>query len=92
MKVPKAAIVHRHWCVHNVECTVYNKTYQQHVLWTVYKSVVSGAFRWRAQAENGVIVGASTQGYSRKRDCINNARLFGFKIRDRNYDPSRIVE
>jgi len=84
-------IVHRHWCVAQVENNRGKDNYTQQVLWTIYKTL-GDEFRWRAQAENGVIVGASTQAYSRKRDCIQNARLFGFKIRDRNYDTSRIVE
>lgn len=32
-----------------------------------------GEFRWRRTASNGVIVGASSEGYKAKRDCEANA-------------------
>ncbi|MFS4473558.1 YegP family protein [Chryseobacterium sp. T20] len=35
-------------------------------------------WRWRRTASNGRIVGASTQGYVNKSDCIANARLNGY--------------
>ena len=34
-------------------------------------------WRWRRTARNGVIVGASTEGYVNKTDCISNARRNG---------------
>ncbi|WP_338184090.1 YegP family protein [Thalassospira tepidiphila] len=42
--------------------------------WEIYKS---DDWRWRRTAPNGRIVGASTQGYSNKQDCIDNARRNG---------------
>ena len=36
-------------------------------------------WRWRATAMNGKIVGASTQGYVNKADCIANANKHGYK-------------
>lgn len=45
--------------------------------WQIYEDR-RGKWRWRVTAENGEIVGASTQGYSLKKDCIGNARLFGY--------------
>jgi uncharacterized protein YegP (UPF0339 family) len=36
-------------------------------------------WRWRRIARNGRIVGASTQGYTNKSDCIENARRNGYK-------------
>lgn len=36
-------------------------------------------WRWRRKASNGKIVGASTQGYVNKSDCISNAQRNGYK-------------
>jgi len=46
--------------------------------WVFYKGK-HGKYRWRVLAKNGKIIGASTQGYKRKQDCKNNAKLFGWK-------------
>ncbi|RVU31878.1 DUF1508 domain-containing protein [Rheinheimera riviphila] len=35
-------------------------------------------WRWRRTASNGRIVGASSQGYVNKADCIDNARRNGY--------------
>jgi len=35
-------------------------------------------WRWRAVANNGNIVAASTQGYVNKSDCIANAKMQGY--------------
>ena len=35
-------------------------------------------WRWRRTATNGRIVGASSQGYNNKSDCIANARRNGY--------------
>jgi uncharacterized protein YegP (UPF0339 family) len=35
-------------------------------------------WRWRRTASNGQIVGASSQGYANRVDCINNARRNGY--------------
>tara|TARA_R110000787_G_scaffold232448_1_gene339603 strand:- start:302 stop:502 length:201 start_codon:yes stop_codon:yes gene_type:complete len=35
-------------------------------------------WRWRRTASNGRIVGASTQGYAEKEECIENAERNGF--------------
>lgn len=45
--------------------------------WEFYKDN-SGLWRWRRTASNGNIVGASSQGYSNKSDCIENARRNGY--------------
>ena len=37
----------------------------------------SGKWRWRVRAENGRIIGASSQGYRKPGDCADNAELFG---------------
>lgn len=44
--------------------------------WEIYKGG-SNDWRWRRTASNGRIVGASSQGYSNKSDCIDNARRNG---------------
>lgn len=43
--------------------------------WEIYQSKEN--WRWRRTARNGEIVGASTQGYSNKSDCIANAERNG---------------
>lgn len=46
--------------------------------WEFYQDA-SDEWRWRRTAPNGRIVGASTQGYVNKSDCIDNARRHGYK-------------
>ncbi len=46
--------------------------------WECYKDP-KGEWRWRRTATNGRIVGASTEGYKNKADCIANMRRFGFR-------------
>jgi uncharacterized protein YegP (UPF0339 family) len=46
--------------------------------WEFYEDA-AGKWRWRRTAGNGVIVGASTQGYASKQHCIENAELNGYK-------------
>ena len=46
--------------------------------WEFYRDP-SGDWRWRRTAPNGRIVGASTQGYVNKQDCIDNARRNGYR-------------
>jgi len=47
--------------------------------WRFYKDQ-KGKWRWRAiSTDNKLIVGASTQGYARRIDCLNNALLFGYQ-------------
>lgn len=38
----------------------------------------NGKWRWRRTASNGNIVGASTQGYANRPDCVENARRHGY--------------
>lgn len=44
--------------------------------WEIYRDK-AGAWRWRRTASNGRIVGASTEGYTNRADCIENARRNG---------------
>jgi len=45
--------------------------------WEIYKHA-DGQWRWRRTASNGRIVGASTQGYSKRCDCLANAKRSGY--------------
>jgi uncharacterized protein YegP (UPF0339 family) len=45
--------------------------------WEFYKDA-QGKWRWRRIASNGKIVGASTEGYSNRQDCVNNAKRNGY--------------
>lgn len=38
----------------------------------------AGEWRWRRIASNGRIVGASSQGYKNRSDCVENARRNGY--------------
>ncbi|CZT35253.1 DUF1508 domain-containing protein [Rhizobium sp. 9140] len=42
--------------------------------WEIY---ASSGWRWRRTASNGVIVGASTESYVNKSDCVANAQRHG---------------
>lgn len=43
--------------------------------WEIYQTVAG--WRWRRTARNGRVVGASTEAYSNRADCISNARRNG---------------
>jgi uncharacterized protein YegP (UPF0339 family) len=45
--------------------------------WEFYQDA-KGEWRWRRIAPNGNIIGASSQGYANKSDCIGNAKRNGF--------------
>lgn len=45
--------------------------------WEFYKDS-RGDWRWRRIAPNGKIVGASSEGYKNKSDCIANANRNGY--------------
>jgi uncharacterized protein YegP (UPF0339 family) len=47
-------------------------------VWEIYKDKAD-EWRWKRIAPNGKIVGASTEGYVNKQDCISNARLPGME-------------
>ncbi len=50
---------------------------EQNDKWEFYKDP-SEEWRWRRTASNGRIVGASTQGYKHKQDCVDNAIRNGY--------------
>jgi len=35
-------------------------------------------WRWTLKAPNGEVIGASTEGYKRKKDCVSNAERLGY--------------
>lgn len=45
--------------------------------WDIYKDN-SGEWRWNRTASNGRIVGASSQGYVNRTDCVSNAQRNGY--------------
>lgn len=44
--------------------------------WEIYQS--SSGWRWKRVAPNGRIVGASTEAYANRSDCVANARRNGY--------------
>lgn len=46
--------------------------------WEIYKDN-AGEWRWNRTASNGRIVGASSQGYVNRTDCVANAQRNGYK-------------
>ena len=46
--------------------------------WEFYQDN-AGDWRWRRLAPNGNIVGASTEGYKNRVDCVDNARRNGYR-------------
>ena len=45
--------------------------------WEIYTDA-NEEWRWRRKAPNGEIVGASTEGYKNRADCVANARRNGY--------------
>ena len=45
--------------------------------WTFYKDKKS-EWRWKRVAPNGKIVGAASEGYKNRLDCVENAKRNGF--------------
>jgi len=59
--------------------------------WEIYRDN-AGEWRWRRTAQNGNIVGASTQGYNNKADCIANARRHGMDGEEQEEDPPKVKD
>jgi len=49
--------------------------------WEIYKDNID-EWRWRRTATNGRIVGASTEGYVNRQDCLDNAIRNGYPNED----------
>ena len=45
--------------------------------WEIYQDG-RGEWRWRRTARNGEVVGASTEGYRNRADCVANAKRNGY--------------
>ena len=45
--------------------------------WNIYKDS-KGEWRWTRTAQNGNTVGASTEGYKNRTDCVANAQRNGY--------------
>jgi uncharacterized protein YegP (UPF0339 family) len=45
--------------------------------WEFYQDT-DKKWRWRRVSSNGRVVGASTEGYSNKADCVANAKRNGY--------------
>ena len=45
--------------------------------WEFYKDN-QGEWRWRRTAPNGEIIGASTEGYKNRSDCVDNSKRNGY--------------
>ena len=45
--------------------------------WRIYQDS-KGEWRWERKADNGRIVGASTEGYKNRADCVANAKRNGY--------------
>ncbi|HYD16576.1 MAG TPA: DUF1508 domain-containing protein [Candidatus Nanoarchaeia archaeon] len=45
--------------------------------WRIYQGT-NGEWRWERIAPNGRTVGASTEGYKNRTDCVSNARRNGY--------------
>lgn len=45
--------------------------------WEIYKDA-KGEWRWRRTASNGRVVGAATEGYKNRLDCVANAKRHGY--------------
>lgn len=47
--------------------------------WEFYQDA-AGKWRWRRTASNGRIVGAATEGYVNRQDCVDNAARNGYVL------------
>lgn len=47
--------------------------------WTFYQDPKND-WRWKRQSTNNKLVGASTEGYKNKKDCLDNAVRHGYVL------------
>lgn len=58
--------------------------------WQIYKDT-RGEWRWRrVSPRNGKIVGASSEGYKKRAECISNALRHGAKADDVERPPFKL--
>lgn len=65
-------------CVSNAEHYGYNGTFNNAGKWEFFPDTAK-EWRWRHTAVNGKIIGASSEGYKAKEDCVKNAERHGYK-------------
>ena len=65
-------------CVKNAEHYGYNNKFNNAGKWEFYEDKKS-QWRWRHTAVNGNILGAASEGYNAKADCVKNAERHGYK-------------
>ena len=46
--------------------------------WEIYEDKKTGEWRWKHKAANRKIIGASTEGYKNREDCLSNAYANGY--------------
>ncbi len=66
-------------CIANAERHGYNDKAAEYKNdnWEFYTDK-AGEHRWRRKSSNGEIVGAATEGYKAKADCLANAKRLGY--------------
>ncbi len=47
-------------------------------VWLIYQNPTTKLWRWRRTASNGEIVGASTESYKNRAECVANAKRHGY--------------
>lgn len=64
-------------CVANAEHYGYNGKFNNAGTWEFYEDSAK-EWRWRHTAANGNIIGAASEGYTKKPDCVANAERHGY--------------
>lgn len=49
----------------------------KHYLIEYYRSGIFRLWRWRVTADNGKVIGSSSEGYWNRKDCVDNAENLG---------------
>ena len=60
-------------------------------LWTFYKDS-RGGVRWKRQAKNGKVVGASSESFANLRNCKENAQRNGWSSSSRSVFEGGLAE
>ena len=61
----------------SVSIRLWEEVMQMNDKWEIYEDA-QGNWRWRRVAANGRVVGASTESYRNRADCVANARRNGY--------------
>ena len=62
------------------------KTIQHYEVEFYRSGLIFKEWRWRIRATNGRIIGASTEGYKNRLDCVYNAQSVGLSLMEHNYE------